>query len=111
MQRQGAKSGYRAALAFYPGCGPGALPTQTIVSSAPITMFLGSDDDEVSPRRCQDVARRSIAAGSMIDVVLYSGATHDFDDPGQRRQSIPANSAAFKDALTRAIAAVDGLRD
>jgi carboxymethylenebutenolidase len=48
-------------------------------------MLLGADDEEVSPQRCQDVAQRSIAAGSRIDVVLYPGATHDFDDPGQCR--------------------------
>ncbi|WLA45138.1 dienelactone hydrolase family protein [Bradyrhizobium elkanii] len=50
MQRQGAAtSGYRAALVFYPGCGPAALLAQTIKSDAPITMLLGSDDEEVSP--------------------------------------------------------------
>ncbi|QIG99064.2 MULTISPECIES: dienelactone hydrolase family protein [unclassified Bradyrhizobium] len=112
MQRQGtATSGYRAALAFYPGCGPAALLAQTLKSAAPITMLLGSDDEEVSPERCQEVAQRSVAAGSKIEVVLYPGATHDFDDPGQRRQSNPANDAALKDAMIRAIAAVNGLKD
>jgi dienelactone hydrolase len=90
MQRQGVEtSGYRAALAFYPGCGPTALLAQTLTSAAPITMFLGADDKEVSPQRCRDVARRSVAAGSKIDVVLYPGATHDFDDPGSRRPFPP----------------------
>ena len=112
MQRQGAAtSGYRAALVFYPGCGPAALLAQTIKSGAPITMLLGTDDEEVSPDRCQDVAGRSVAAGSKIDVVVYPGATHDFDDPGRRRQSNPANSAALQDAMVRAIAAIDGLKD
>jgi dienelactone hydrolase len=107
MQRQGsATSGFRAALAFYPGCGPAALLAQTLTAAAPITMLLGSDDEEVSPERCQDVARRSIAAGSKVDVVLYPGATHDFDDPGSRRQSVPANAAASADARKRAIAFV-----
>ncbi|UGY14005.1 dienelactone hydrolase family protein [Bradyrhizobium septentrionale] len=112
MQRQGtATSGYRAALVFYPGCGPAALLAPTLKSAAPITMLLGSDDEEVSPERCQEVAQRSVAAGSKIDVVLYPGATHDFDDPGQRRQSNPANNAALKDAMIRAIAAVNGSKD
>ncbi|MCS3449052.1 MULTISPECIES: dienelactone hydrolase family protein [Bradyrhizobium] len=112
MQRQGAAtSGYRAALVFYPGCGPAALLAQTIKSGAPITMLLGSDDEEVSPDRCRDVASRSVAAGSKIDVVVYPGATHDFDDPGRGRQSNPANSAALQDAMVRAIAAIDGLKD
>ncbi|WP_244063374.1 dienelactone hydrolase family protein [Bradyrhizobium sp. Ce-3] len=112
MQRQGtASSGYRAALVFYPGCGPAALLAQTLTTIAPITMLLGSDDEEVSPARCQDVARRSIAAGSKIDVVVYPGATHDFDDPGRKRQTVPANSAALRDAMVRAIAAVESVQD
>ncbi|MBR0895477.1 dienelactone hydrolase family protein [Bradyrhizobium tropiciagri] len=112
IQRQGAAtSGYRAALVFYPGCGPAALLAQTLTTTAPITMLLGTADEEVSPERCQDVARRSIAAGSKIDVVVYPGASHDFDDPGRKRQSNPANSAALQDAMVRAIAVVDALKN
>ena len=73
-------------------------------------MFLGSDDEEVSPAICRHVAERSRNAGSPIDVVLYQGATHDFDDPGASRQSIPGNQAASRDALQRAIGLVGGRR-
>ena len=112
MQRQGAKaSGYRAALALYPGCGPKALLAPDLATTVPVALLLGSDDEEVSPARCQDMAQRSIAAGSKIDVVLYPGATHGFDDPGRRRQSIPGNRAALEDALKRAIAFVERLKD
>jgi carboxymethylenebutenolidase len=112
MQRQGAKaSGYRAALAFYPGCGPKALLAPDLATTAPVALLLGSDDEEVSPARCQDIARRSIAAGSKVDVVLYPGATHGFDDPGRSRQSVPGNRSALEDALKRAIAFVERLRD
>ena len=112
MQRQGkTASGYRAALAFYPGCGPKALLAQTLVTASPIMMFLGLDDEEVSPQRCQDVARRSVAAGGKIDLTLYPGATHGFDDPGSRRQSVPGNAAALADAMNRAIAIVAAVKD
>jgi carboxymethylenebutenolidase len=108
LQRQGTKTlGFRAALSLYPGCGPKALLAAEISTTAPIALWLGSDDEEVSPARCQEVAQRSIAAGSKVDVVLYPGATHGFDDPGQRRQSVPGNRAALEDALKRAIAFVD----
>lgn len=108
MQRQGAKtSGYHAALAFYPGCGPKAMLAPDIRTTAPIALLLGSDDEEVSPARCQEMAERSIAAGSKVDVVLYPGATHGFDDPGRSRQSIPGNRFALEDALKRAIAFVE----
>ncbi len=112
LQRQGAKtSGYRAALAFYPGCGPKALLAPDLATSAPVILLLGSDDEEVSPARCQELAQRSTAAGAKIDVVLYPGATHGFDDPGSQRQSVAGNRAALEDAMKRAIVFVEGLKD
>jgi carboxymethylenebutenolidase len=108
MIRQGAQTtGYRGALVFYPGCGQSALLAPTISSTTPIALFLGSDDEEVSPLICQHVAERSQQAGSRIDVTLYPGATHDFDEPSSRRQSVPANQAAMDDALVKAIGIVD----
>jgi dienelactone hydrolase len=35
-------------------------------------------------------------------LIDYAGATHDFDDPGKKRQSVPGNAAAREDALRRA---------
>ena len=112
MYRQGPQSsGFRAALAFYPGCGEKALLGRTVSSAAPITMFLASDDEEVSPEICQHVAGRLREAGTKIEVVTYQGATHDFDDPSPSRQSVPGNRAAMDDALQRAIAIVEDLRN
>jgi dienelactone hydrolase len=34
--------------------------------------------------------------------MLYPDATHDFDDPGRRRQSMKANASAKADAVMRA---------
>jgi dienelactone hydrolase len=107
MIRQGARTGFRAAFAFYPGCGKEALLGPTVVTTTPITMFLGSDDEEVSPQICQHVAERSRAAGAPIDALLYPGATHDFDDPGEKHQSVPGNVAAKTDAMSRVIAIVN----
>jgi dienelactone hydrolase len=107
----GARSGFRAALVFYPGCGKAALLERTVTTTTPIAMFLGTDDEEVSPTICQHVAERSLAAGTKIDVTLYQGATHDFDDPGEKRQSVPANAAAKEDAMRKAIAVVEAVRD
>ena len=107
----GVGGGFRAALAFYPGCGKAALLESTVTTTTPIAMFLGSDDEEVSPTICQHVAERSRAAGTPIDVTLYQGATHDFDDPGEKRQSVPANAAAKEDAMRKAIAVVEAAGD
>jgi carboxymethylenebutenolidase len=106
--RQGMKvDGFRAVLAFYPGCGPQSLLGRTLATKTPVTLLLGSEDEEVSPAICQSFAERSRAAGSPIDVVLYQGAIHGFDDPGRRRQANAANRAARSDALQRAIGLTD----
>jgi len=111
MIRQGEKGGFRAALAFYPGCGRSALLENFVSTSVPIAMFLGSDDEEVSPTICQHVAQRSIKAGTTVSVTLYRGATHDFDDPGKKRQAVPGNAAAMPDAMRRAVEMVEGLKN
>jgi carboxymethylenebutenolidase len=108
MIRQKTNDGFRAALVFYPGCGREALLENTVATSAPVSMFLGADDEEVSPAICQHVAERSVNAGANIAVMLFPGATHDFDDPGERRQSVPGNQAAKADAMARAAAVIGG---
>ena len=111
MIRQGTRSGFRAALAFYPGCGREALLENAVATSARLAFFLGSGDEEVSPEICRHVAERSIDAGTFVTIALYPGATHDFDDPGEKRQSVPGNAAAKADAMTQAIAIVNAIRD
>jgi dienelactone hydrolase len=110
MIRQGASAGFRAALVFYPGCGREALLENAVATASPLSMFLGADDEEVSPANCQHVAERSLKAGTNIAVMLYPDATHDFDDPGERRQSVPGNQAAKADAMARAAAVIDETR-
>ncbi|MGJ4949638.1 dienelactone hydrolase family protein [Bradyrhizobium sp. HKCCYLS20291] len=108
MIRQRARPGFRAAFAFYPGCGKEALLESTVTTTTPITLLLGSDDEEVSPDICQHVADRSRAAGTPIDAVLYPGTTHGFDDPGNKQQSVPGNAAAKADAMSRVLGIVNG---
>jgi carboxymethylenebutenolidase len=103
--RQGDKTnGYRGALVFYPGCGPAALLAPVVSTATPMAMFLGGDDEEVSPANCQRVAERSRQAGSQIDLTVYPGASHGFDEPSSKRQSLPGNQAAMNDALVKAAA-------
>lgn len=99
---------FRAALVFYPGCGPKALLTQRYVTDAPVFVFLASDDEEVSPRVCARVLAHATPAG-LVHVTTYLGATHDFDDPGRARQAIRGNRAARADALQRAASLLDAV--
>lgn len=109
MIRQGAASGFRAALIFYPGCGASALLAPAISTTARLAMFLAEDDEEVSPDFCLKLAERSRAGGTAIDVTLYPRATHDFDDPGERRQSSRGNQTAKADAMAKAVAIVEAV--
>ncbi len=94
--------GFRAAMALYPGCGPRALISQHYRTASPVTVFLASDDEEVSPAICHRVLDAAASNGSPIKVIEYPGATHDFDWPGKKRQSVEANRTAREDVLRRA---------
>lgn len=108
--RQGSdRHRFRAALAFYPGCGPAALLSQRYQTDNSLWVFLGSEDEEVSPKICADVLKRASVPPGRIDVIWYDGATHDFDDPGSARQSTAGNRAAHDDALRRGATLFDAL--
>jgi dienelactone hydrolase len=96
-------SGFRAALVFYPACGLKGQFPDGIKTYAPVRMFHGSADEEVSPRGCADLANKSQELGSDIQYQLYPGATHDFDDPTPSRRDNPANAQATLDVIPRAI--------
>ena len=89
MAGQMPEAGFRAALAFYPACGlKGHFATTGYRTYAPLRVFVGEADEEISPRVCRELLAH---ADGDIQIRFYKGATHDFDDPGSRRQSIFAN--------------------
>jgi carboxymethylenebutenolidase len=91
--------GFRAALAFYPACGLKDHFAETRYRAyAPLRVYIGTADEEVSPQRCR--ALLTDAAGD-VGIHFYDEATHDFDDPGPRRQQIPANAEARSDVIER----------
>ena len=94
-------AGFRAALVFYPGCGLKQRYDGGFAPYAPVRIFQGDADEEVSPRICRRLVARSRARGGDIALTLYPGATHGFDDPGRERQRLAANARAKADA-TRA---------
>jgi len=106
MHRQkSGTGGFRAALSFYPGCGPKALIDTQLAAGAPLTVFLGSADEEVSPRACRDLLEEARSRGAPVEIAWYEGAAHDFDNPLPARQADEANRAAREDSMRRAEAA------
>ena len=93
--------GFRAAIAMYPGCGLQNRFRQGYQSYAPLEIHMGTADEEVSHDRCRDFARganreRNGKQGAPVVFESYAGASHSFDDPGTRRQSVPANARATR---------------
>lgn len=92
--------GFRSVLIFYPGCREQLAKTYR--PYAPAVMFIASNDEEVAPLPCSQLAEQVKARGvNDFEMVWYDGATHAFDDPGKRRQSVAANQAARADSMLR----------
>ncbi len=94
--------GFRGAIALYPACGLKGRIDEGYRPYAPVRVFSGDADEEVSAKRCQRLVDASRVAGGDIEIKLYPGATHDFDDPGRRRRGVDANVAAADDVIKRA---------
>ena len=95
------ETGFRAAVAEYPGCGMDAVKG-SYHSYAPVLMMIASADEEVSPKVCESFANRAKASGSKLESIVFEGAEHNFDDPSKTKQSNPANRHATEEAMRRA---------
>jgi len=95
------ETGFRVALAEYPGCGMEAV--QGVYRPyAHLLMMVGSADEEVSPKVCEQFAARAKREGANLEIVVYEGAEHNYDDPGKEKQSNPANQRATEETFRRA---------
>jgi carboxymethylenebutenolidase len=95
------ETGFRAGLALYPGCGMGAVHG-AYRPYAPLTVLIAGSDEEVSPEVCEKFAKKAKEGGADLRYHVYPGAEHNFDDPGKKKQAIPANEHATEDAMRRA---------
>jgi dienelactone hydrolase len=102
-------NGFRVALAFYPGCGLNGAFSKGYRPYARVEVFIGTADEEVSPEACQRLAAENARLGGGVDLTVYPGATHDFDDPANHRQDLPANSAARASATAQATEFFDAI--
>lgn len=81
-------------------------PGELLVFRLKAGAIVGTADAEVSPKRCERFVAASRQQGGNIAITLYPGATHGFDDPGAKRQSIEANAAATEDAVEKALKSI-----
>lgn len=98
------RSGFRAAVAFYPACGlKGTFETKPFRPYAPTLVLHGTADAEVSHKRCEALVETARANGGNVEIRLYDGAEHSFDSPTRKRQSVDANARATDDAVPRTL--------
>jgi len=99
-----ATTGFRAAVVFYPACGlKGQFNDRPFLPYAPVLVFHGTADEEVSYKRCEKLVELSRENGGNVHIKIYDGATHSFDSPSRKRQKVDANSEATDDAVQRAV--------
>jgi len=90
---------FRAAIAYYPGCGVGAA-----MMTAPTLVLIGEADDWTPAEPCREMVTHARPDGAAITLTVYPGAHHAFDvaelKPGIRSLGhwVEYNEPAAKDA-------------
>ena len=99
-----AATGFRVALVFYPACGlKGQFDEKPFRPYAPVLVFHGTADEEVSYKRCAALVEKSQENGGNVQIKIYQGATHSFDSPSRKRQQVDANADATEDAVEQSL--------
>jgi dienelactone hydrolase len=84
VSKYGTSNNFKAAVAFYPGCGLynalGGLENSTWKPYAPFALLIGSADTVVSVDYCKTRVSKAQALGaSSTTITVYAKATHSFD--------------------------------
>jgi dienelactone hydrolase len=103
------RDGFAAAVALYPGCGPrfGAWSTSKPGNFGPVTghsgvyqpiapllILTGEKDDWTPAEPCRWLADASRAAGHPVEIKIYPGAHHSFDNDRPIRYDWQRNNAS-----------------
>lgn len=74
--------GFRAAVAFYPGCRALSRAKTGYQPYAPLLVLIGEADDWTPAETCKTLAAAAQQEGTPLDIVTYPGAHHSFDRLG-----------------------------
>jgi dienelactone hydrolase len=76
-----AGSGFKAAIAFYPGCTSRSKKADRFHPYAPLLLLIGETDDWTPAEPCKVLTARVAARGEPMHIVTYPDTYHDFDSP------------------------------
>jgi len=79
MRSTGRYRGFRAAVAFYPGCRTLSRSKIPYTTYAPTLILTGEADDWTPARYCVALASIAKTQGAPLNIVTYPGAHHAFD--------------------------------
>lgn len=79
---------FKAAIAFYPGCGA-ASRNGHYRSTVPLLVLQGAADDWTPAAPCVEMTERLKAVGAPVQMVVYADAHHGFDQPGGAVRYLP----------------------
>lgn len=111
--------GFRAAVAFYPGCRALSRATTPYQPYAPLLILIGEADDWTHAAPCRQLAETARSNGAPMEIVTYPGAHHSFDrinspvryrpnvrnpnQPGGRGATVGEHPGAREDAIKRTL--------
>jgi dienelactone hydrolase len=81
---------FRAAVAFYPGCG--RLENAAWSARIPTLILIGNLDDWVSAKSCEQMVAAARGSGARASIEVFAGAYHDFDHPNRPLQVRTGNA-------------------
>lgn len=112
-------TGFRGAVAFYPGCTALSRATPPYQPYAPLLILSGEADDWTPAGPCIRLASTARSSGASVEIVTYPGAHHSFDrinspvryrpsvrnlnQPGGRGATVGEHPAAREDAIKRTL--------
>jgi dienelactone hydrolase len=109
--------GFRAAIAFYPGCAALARASSPYRPYAPLLVLAGGADDWTPAVHCERLAKIAREQGAAVEIAIDPGAHHGFDridsplrfrpavrnpnSPTARSATVGGDPGARKNALAR----------
>ncbi len=111
--------GFRAGVAFYPGCGALSRSKTPYRPYAPLLVLAGEADDWTPVGPCIELARIAKSQNAAMEIVTYPGAHHSFDrinspvrfrpevrnlnQPGGRGATVGGHPQAREDAVRQTL--------